>query len=383
EADGPDHDPEGSTPHGGDHHGDGRHGKGDGDVDRDGDGFPHGSGGEGTEGRKRNANDDRDEARADRDDDGRTGARHEQREDVSAGAIGSERVRPARRRPGSVRVGAGGIEWRPDERDGGDQHDSGDDEGGGAAGGDAPQVPETVHARSLSRGSTAWWTRSTTKPVTRTNAVSTKSSLCTIVRSRAPTSATSMRPMPGSENTCSTTTAPTMIPAICTPRTVMIERPTAGRPCRTRAWPRVSPLAAAVRTKSSPVAESVALRTKRISRAPSTTPIVSEGSTSARRADPASRQPARGKPCAGNQSSPTAKTTTSMRPAHTTGTAASSCALTLRAAPEARSRRCAPRMPSGIAMTSAISSEKMPSGIVTRALSASCSAAGEPVTSDE
>ena len=69
--------------------------------------------------------------------------------------------------------------------------------------------------------------------------------------------------------------------------------------------------------------------------APSTMPIVRAGSSSERKAAAGSFQPARGKPCAGSHPSQTAKTTTSIMPAQTTGTAARACAPTLSAVPRA------------------------------------------------
>src|SRR5690606_26977711 len=172
----------------------------------------------------------RDEARAEGDDDRDLRPGHEQREDVAPRAVRAEQVRPARAEPRRVRVGAARAERCPDERDERREADERDDRERDAPHGDPQQAGEPAHARSLCLGSSAWCTRSTTKPMTSTKPVSTSSSPCTFTRSRAPTSVTSMRPMPGSVKTCSMTTAPTRMPAICSPSTVMTDRPTDGRP---------------------------------------------------------------------------------------------------------------------------------------------------------
>ena len=73
----------------------------------------------------------------------------------------------------------------------------------------------------------------------------------------------------------------------------------------------------------------------------------------------------RGKPCAGSQPSHTENTTTSIIPAHTTGTAASACAPTESAVPSPRPRRIAESTPSGTLNSTAMTSAMMPSGTVT------------------
>ncbi len=107
-------------------------------------------------------------------------------------------------------------------------------------------------------------------------------------------------------------------------------------PCWMRARVRVRPFAAAVRTKSCPAACNVALRTNRMSIAPSTMPIVKAGSSRDSIAFPGVDQPVRGKPCGGSHPSQTENTTMSIMPAHTTGTAASVWAPTLSAVPPRR-----------------------------------------------
>ncbi len=96
-----------------------------------------------------------------------------------------------------------------------------------------------------------------------------------------------------------------------------------------------------------------------------------------------SSHPARGKPCAGSHPSHTANTTTSIMPAHTTGTAARVCAPTLSAVPSPRPRRIAESTPSGTLNSRAIVSAMMPSGTVTCAFSASSADTLDPVSSDE
>ncbi len=95
-----------------------------------------------------------------------------------------------------------------------------------------------------------------------------------------------------------------------------------------------------------------------------------------------SLHPARGNPWAGSHPSHTAKTTTSIMPAHTTGTAAAVCAATLSSVPRRRSRQTAATTPSGPAMTRATMSDMTPSGIVTCAFWASSAATLEPVRSE-
>ena len=112
-------------------------------------------------------------------------------------------------------------------------------------------------------------------------------------------------------------------------------------------------------------------------------PIVIAGSSSERKASHGSSQPARGKPWAGSQPSHTAKTTTSIMPAHTTGTAARACAPTLSAVPSPRPRRIAESTPSGTLNTTAIVRAMMPERHRDLGLLRQLGCHADPVSSDE
>ena len=202
-------------------------------------------------------------------------------------------------------------------------------------------------------------------PMTRMSPVSTRSVLCTLIRSRLPTSITSIRPSPGRENSCSTTTAPINRPAICRPNMLTIDSPTPGNPLRSSACRRVYPKDIAVRTCSACNAEKVALRTKRKSTAPSTRPTVSAGRKSDRNAATGVVQPERGNPWEGSHPSQLENIKTTMRPAQTTGTAAASILSEVKVFVAAPCLRYAESTPRGSAITSAISKERNVSGSVT------------------
>ena len=339
------------APHRGDHHRDDQDGERDQDVDEHRDGLAHPAGGERAERGERDADDRGDDAGPDGHEDRRARAGHEQAQDVAPGAVGAEQVRPARAAPSGRRCrrccGSNGVQnsetsavsttiattIRPKR-----PVDS------------ATVRPRRCHDVAARAHVRLGRCRSRRLPLPRVDhavhEVDDEADdqhepgqheqlalhLGQIARCRRRPPA-SVR-CPGSVKSCSMTTEPTMIPATCRPRTVMTDSPTFGRPWRISAGVAGEPLRGGGAHEVLPdrLQRRAADEAHAASR-PRRCRSSGRGAAASGTPRPGSSHPARGKPCAGSQPSHTAKTTTSIMPAQTTGTAASACAPTLSAVP--------------------------------------------------
>ena len=147
------------------------------------------------------------------------------------------------------------------------------------------------------------------------------------------------RPSPGRTNTFSTTIAPAIRLANCSPMMVRMGVSAFGKAWRQSAARRETPLARAVRMKSSFKASITADRVTRVTIAACTTPSAIAGRISAAIARAGSSQP--GNPPAGTSLSVTAKTSTSRIASQKFGTAMPIWLKPMTIASPARPRRSA------------------------------------------